>query len=142
MKRLAKISDIDIIKQVAAKHTRELGFILRPALVEAVRREELLFDDATGSFCHYHTRRDGVSVIYEICVPEQFRNMGIAKSFLYMIPLPIQLKCPIDNESNNFYQHLGFKLVGVEQGKKRRLNVWRLETWTINGGNGKPAEEE
>lgn len=142
MKRLAKISDIDTIKQVAAKHTRELGFILRPALVEAVRREELLFDDATGSFCHYHTRRDGVSVIYEICVPEQFRGGGIAREFLYMMPLPIQLKCPVDNESNKFYKHVGFNLVAVEDGKKRKLNVWRLDTWTTNSGNGKPAEEE
>ena len=69
MVRLAMTSDIDIIKKTAQKMVKEVGFILRPALEEAVRREELLFDDASTSFCHYHTRRDGVSVIYEICAP-------------------------------------------------------------------------
>ncbi len=135
MIRLAKMNDIDAIKETAKKMVKEVGFILRPALEDAVRREELLFDDKTNSFCHYHTRRDGISVIYEICVLVEHRGKGIAKTMINMIPQPIRLKCPIDNESNNFYKHIGFKLQCVEQGKKRPLNVWTL------GGNGQPAEE-
>ena len=38
----------------------------------------------------------------------------------------LQLKCPIDNESNKFYERIGFKKVGVVSGKKRELNVWRI----------------
>lgn len=128
MVRLAKMSDIDAIKETAKVMVKEVGFILRPALEEAVRREELLFEDKTNSFCHYHTRRDGVSVIYEICVPLEHRGNGIAKTMIDMLPLPIQLKCPIDNESNNFYKHIGFELIRVDPGKKRMLNVWSKGT--------------
>lgn len=127
MVRLAKISDIDCIKDVAKGYVKELGFILRPALIEAVKREELLFDPETRSFCHYHTRRDGVTVIYEICVPKEARGKGIAREMINMLPLPIQLKCPVDNESNEFYKHIGFVLLSVEPGRKRNLNIWRLE---------------
>lgn len=127
MVRLATLNDIGDIKETAKKMVKEVGFILRPALEEAVRREELLFEDKTKSFCHYHTRRDGVSVIYEICVPIEFRGQGIAKQMIFMIPRPIQLKCPIDNESNNFYRHFGFALIKTAPGKKRDLNLWRLE---------------
>ena len=127
MIRLATTADIDRIKDVAKRYTHELGFILRPALEEAVRRGELLYDPPTGSFCHYHRRRDGVSVIYEICVPKEARGQGLARQMLNMLLLPIQLKCPVDNESNGFYQHMGFTLAAVEPGKTRQLNVWRLD---------------
>jgi N-acetylglutamate synthase-like GNAT family acetyltransferase len=134
MVRLATLTDIDAIKEVAKHYVKELGFILRPALEEAVRREELLYEDKTNSFCHYHTRRDGVSVIYEICVPVEHRGGGIAKAMINMIPPPIQLKCPVDNESNKFYEHFGFKLLCVDPGEKRMLNVWLLD------GHGEPVK--
>jgi N-acetylglutamate synthase-like GNAT family acetyltransferase len=124
--RLAKLTDIDAIKETAKHLVKEVGFILRPALEEAVRREELLYEDKTNSFCHYHTRRDGVSVIYEICVPKENRGQGIAKTMINMLPRPVQLKCPVDNESNKFYEHIGLKLIRVDPGKKRMLNVWLL----------------
>lgn len=127
MVRLAKQNDIDQIKKVAAQYTHELGFILRPALEEAVKRGELLYDPHTGSFCHYHTRRDDVTVIYEICVPEAARGRGIGRQMVDMLPTPIQLKCPVDNPSNEFYKKLGFLLFSVEPGKRRELNLWRLE---------------
>jgi ribosomal protein S18 acetylase RimI-like enzyme len=128
MLRLAHNDEIDTIKRVAAKHTRELGFILRPALEEAVRRGELLFDQGTGAFCHYHRRRDGVTVIYEICVPPEARGRGIGRTMVDMLLCPVQCKCPEDNASNGFYEHIGFTRVAVEPGKKRKLNVWRLES--------------
>ena len=128
MIRLAMMNDIDAIKQVAKDYTHELGFILRPALEAAVQRGELLYDPPTGAFCHFHRRRDMVSVIYEICVPDEARGQGIARQMINMLLVPIQLKCPVDNESNKFYEHIGFKLVEVQQGKKRKLNLWRLDS--------------
>lgn len=127
MVRLATLSDIDAIKKVAQKHTKELGFILRPALEEAVRREELLFEPESGSFCHYHVRRDSICTVYEICVPPEQRGRGIAKQMINMLPRPVRLKCPVDNESNGFYQKYGFEKIAVEPGKKRELNVWMLK---------------
>lgn len=122
----ASFDDIDDIKITADKSKRELGFVLRPALIEAVKRSELLYHPYSGSFCHYHKRRDGITTIYEICVPEEFQQNGIGKTMIGLLDKPIQLKCPIDNESNKFYSTLGFKLVETINGKKRKLNVWRL----------------
>lgn len=124
----ATLNDIAGIKGLAAKHTKELGFILRPALEEAVKRGELLcakdFDCNIAGFCHYHRRRDGVSVIYEICVNPEVRGGGLGLAMINRLPRPVKLKCPEDNESNGFYKHIGCKLLGVEKGKKRKLNVW------------------
>jgi ribosomal protein S18 acetylase RimI-like enzyme len=142
MLRMARLNDIDDIKRVAAKHTRELGFILRPALQEAVRREELIYDEETGAFCHYHTRRDGVSVIYEICTPVEARGKGIAKKMISWLPLPIRLKCPVDNESNKFYKHIGFTLAGTEPGKSRALNVWTLDKWPVTENQAEKDKTE
>lgn len=126
--RQAVDDDIGKIKQVAQRYAKQIGFILRPALVEAIKRGTLLFHEDSGSFCHYRIRqKDSVVVIYEICVPVEFRKNGIAKAMVDFLPRPIQLKCPVDNESNNFYEHMGFTLIAVEKGKKRKLNVWRLE---------------
>lgn len=120
--------DIEEIKKTAAKCTQEIGFVIRGALVEAVKRKELLFEERSKSFCHYHTRKkDKVTVIYEICVPMVYRNKGIARTMVNLLPRPIELKCPVDNKSNDFYFRLGFSRVATVSGKKRALNVWRVE---------------
>jgi N-acetylglutamate synthase-like GNAT family acetyltransferase len=108
MIRQATINDIDNIKRVADCYKKELGFILRPALVEAVNRGELLYHES-GAFCHWHRRRDQVSVIYEICVPDEARGQGLGRAMVEQLPRPIRLKCPVTNASNEFYQHLGLE---------------------------------
>lgn len=53
--------------------------------------------------------------------------LSIGKKLFSMVPKPIRLKCTIDNDyANEFYKRQGMKLVRVEQGKKRKLNVWEL----------------
>lgn len=79
-----------------------------------------------GAFCHWHKRKDGISIIYEICVADEARGKGLGRKMIDLLPLPIRLKCPVDNESNKFYEHLGFKLVGIVPGRKRKLNIWLL----------------
>jgi hypothetical protein len=80
-----------------------------------------------------------VAVIYEICTPQEARGKGIGRAIIERIPLPIELKCPLDNESNHFYQHIGFRKVRVDPGKKRQLNVWRLDNeQTAHIGGPKP----
>ncbi len=123
--RNATLDDINHIKQIADKNKTELGFVLRPALMEAVQRGELLYNPL-GAFCHWHRRRDGVSVIYEICVLKKLRGQGFGKEMIQSLPLPIRLKCLVDNVANDFYQYLGFELVATEPGKKRALNIWQL----------------
>ena len=125
----ATLDDIDDIKVIADKYSDELGFIVRPTLVKHCNKGCLLVakaGDVVIGFCNFNKRNDGVSVIYEICTDYRYRGNGVARKMIDALPRPIHLKCPIDNESNNFYASIGFKLVDVEDGKKRKLNVWEL----------------
>lgn len=129
MVRLATLDDISDIKKIADKNSKEIGFVLRPALEEHCKKNTLLvceFDDKIAGFCNYHHRKDGINVIYEICVSKDFRNKGLAKELINSVPRPIRLKCPVDNESNKFYQHIGAKLVETVPGRKRDLNIYTI----------------
>mgnify|MGYP002623878671 CR=1 FL=1 len=129
MVRKATLQDIDAIKKIADKYIKEIGFVLKPALEESCKKGTLLVyecENIVVGFCNYHHRRDGINVIYEICVSDNFRHKGIAKELINNIPKPIRLKCPVDNESNNFYKHIGAKLVEIVPGKKRDLNVYEI----------------
>lgn len=126
----ATLEDIDGIKKIADKNANEIGFVLRPALEEHCKKGSLLVakdKDKIIGFCNYNKRNDGVNIIYEICNDFKYRGNGIARAMIEKLKRPIQLKCPIDNESNNFYKHYGFDLVEIEDGKKRKLNIWRLD---------------
>lgn len=108
MVRLAVMDDIDSIKKIADKYSREIGFVIRSSLVESCNARSLLvkiFNNQIIGFCKFHHRRDGVNVIYELCVSEEYRRRGFAKELINAIPKPIRLKCPVDNDSNKFYQN-------------------------------------
>lgn len=129
MVRLATLDDIDAIKNIADKHTREIRFVLRPALIEHCKKETLLvavIDNSIVGFCNYHRRKDNINTIYEICVDDNHRNKGIARNLINEVPKPIQLKCPVDNESNIFYQKIGACMVDTLPGKKRDLNLYHI----------------
>lgn len=129
--RQATLEDIDAIKKIADKNSQQIGFVLRPALEENCKKGNLLVAEAIGEilgFCNYNTRKkDNTNVIYEVCVDYKYRGNGIGKKLIDNIERPILLKCPVDNESNNFYGTYGFTLIDVEDGKKRKLNVWELK---------------
>ena len=117
--RYAKSKDIDAIKAIADSNPKSIGFVLRPALEEAVENKKLIVAvDENGTvlgFCNYNIRKkDDVLVIY-------------AERMIEKLPKPIMLKCPVDNESNKFYKRVGFELIRVDEGKKRKLNVWELD---------------
>ena len=61
MVRQASVEDIDMIKQLADAHKHELGFLRRPALLEAIDRQELLIihnEACIIGFVEYRHRRD------------------------------------------------------------------------------------
>lgn len=122
--------DIDVIKKLADSHKKELGFILRPALLESIQKNEVLvakIDDQIIGFMHWHKRKDGWSTRYHLCVQKDSRGKGIGKMLVDKVPKPNKGRCPIDNESNKFFRKIGAKFRGTESGKKRRLNVWVFE---------------
>lgn len=128
--RLATNEDIDLISKIANKNSKELGFVMKVALRESVLRESLIvceyYDEVVG-FCHFRKRKDGITIIYELCIKKEFRGKGLGKMLIDFLPTPIILKCPIDNLSNKFYEHNNFILLRTEKGKKRELNVWKKE---------------
>lgn len=118
-------TDVDAAKRLADQHKPQVGFVLRPALMAAVTRGELLYalhDGEVRGFCHWHRRRDGWTTIYEIVST----RAGGGRAMIAALPRPIRLKCPVDLPSNGFYAAMGMTLDATVAGRKRPLNVWTL----------------
>lgn len=123
-----------IAKQIADKFKDELGFVNRESLKTQELNNELIVLDNI-SFISFHLRQDNRATIYNLAVLKDYQKQGYGKLLFYKLlclcieknKRYIQCKCPENLESNNFYKHIGFNLLQVEEGKKRKLNVWRYE---------------
>jgi ribosomal protein S18 acetylase RimI-like enzyme len=125
------------IKELADRHRRELGFVLRPAIAESVRHLSVLVSlesrKVTG-YLRFRHRRDRVTKIYELCVSPESRRRGVASSMVRHLvdiaasrgQVSIQLKCPLGEMAEKFYSSFGFERVCVESGKSRPLGRWTL----------------
>lgn len=132
--RYASISDIDSIKKIADKNSgaKKLGFILRPALIENAKKKHLIvaeYNNEIIGFVNFNERKkDGVTVVYEICTSEAYRRKGVATKLLRVLHPPIELKCVRENTTGcDFYIGFGFRHIGIFKGKKNILNVYRYE---------------
>jgi len=126
------------IKKIADANKENIGFVLRPALLEAIQRQEILVAIARNGrilgFVNFHHRLDEKTTIYELCVKEKHRGNGFGRRLIEAVKAEsralgkqqIQLKCPTEIEANRFYSRVGFQHIAVESGKNRRLNVWCL----------------
>jgi ribosomal protein S18 acetylase RimI-like enzyme len=135
--RKAEPKDLEVIKTIADEHRDELGFILRPALAESIRREEVIVSE-NGSgiigFVEYHHRRDEQTTLYHIAVASDYRRRGIGRSLVSALreearafdKRVIRLKCPVDLPAQDFYARMGFQIEGEVEGKARRLVLWAL----------------
>jgi ribosomal protein S18 acetylase RimI-like enzyme len=132
----AELSDIDRIKHIADLHRKELGFVRRPALIEAIDRSEVLIAKQNGNivgFVEYRHRRDEQTTLYNIAVTLEYRGLGIGRRLIQSLLAEakernkkyVSLKCPVDLVANQFYEILGFHLYEIEAGKQRRLKIWR-----------------
>ena len=131
--RKASHADLDGIKAIADANKDTLGFVLRPALAENIARQWVLVAESNSrilGFCNFRHRRDRQTTIYEICVSQGYRGQGIGRAMIEALAKEcqscIRLKAMQGIAANDFYRHLGFQLVGTEQGKKRVLNLWIL----------------
>jgi hypothetical protein len=99
------------------------------ALWKAAQDGELILID--DGFCHYHLRRDGQLTIAEIISLQPGVGsimLEVLKGMNKIGATCIVAKCPVDLESNKWYQKRGFKKVALEYSKTGRgINVWRLE---------------
>ena len=142
--RPARESDVEGAKRVAEACRRELGFaniaILRTAqsngwlLVAAEWNFEGNSERIIG-FANFRIKKDRNCTLYEIAVQKEHRGKGIGKRLLSklirMVHVAggelIRLKCPEELQANAFYEKNRFELVKIEEGKKRRLNVWQYQ---------------
>ncbi|MFZ4828883.1 MAG: GNAT family N-acetyltransferase [Phototrophicaceae bacterium] len=137
---LRKASEIDLtsIKEIADENKKELGFINRGTIIESIKRYEVAIVESDGygivGFIHYRHRLDSQTTLYNLAVKHPFRNCGMGRRLIEFLKqdalasqkLTIRLKCPEELASNQFYERYGFKLMSVENGKHRRLNIWVL----------------
>lgn len=136
--REVKESDIDCIKHIADENRSSLGFMPRKKLEEIADQQRAFvawYDGSVVGFVVFrHRKRDLQTTLSEICVQHEYRGQGIGADLIQSLIRDcdqrnrayIQLKCPIDLPANKFYKHVGFDLHMIEDGKKRKLNVWRL----------------
>jgi GNAT superfamily N-acetyltransferase len=130
--RLLKLNEIDEAYVLFNKYSDEVGFVRKITIRESIEKGTLIgaFLDKLVGVCNFNKRKkDNTLVIYEIAVDEDYRGKGIARQMimsLLQLSDRIFLKCPVDIDSNYFYQKMGFKLAGVEKGSKRKLFKWYL----------------
>jgi ribosomal protein S18 acetylase RimI-like enzyme len=144
--RPARTNDVEGAKRVAARCGKELGFVNLAALRQAQEKDWLLVaaewnvetnrDEIVG-FVNFRLKQDKHCTLYDIAVAKDNRGRGIGTRLLNALKKHvhlesgegacIQLKCPVELPANEFYKARQFALVGVEDGKKRPLNIWRYE---------------
>ncbi len=141
---VAQIEDLAAAKRLADKHKRELGFINRTILQKAIETHSLLIapcpnidncvdaERELAGMVHFYVRRDNVVTLYNIVVAEVYQHTGLGRRLFEELvrstcslgKTQIRLKCPTELPANLFYERLGLKIVAVEPGKHRPLNVW------------------
>ncbi len=132
------------MKKLAAENSDALGFVLRSVLAKAIEENRLVVAEAGGCLIgfqeYYHRKRDGQTTLYHKCVATAFRRRGVGKALVDAVVAEsrkagrqfLLLKCPENLPSNEFHRSYGFRLSGTEQGRRRKLNIWRF-CW--NGPN-------
>jgi N-acetylglutamate synthase-like GNAT family acetyltransferase len=134
--RKATYEDVIAVKTIADANRESIGFVLRPALEEHASRGWLYvadYHDAVAGFVNFRHRRDGWTVVYEICVDAPARMQRIGYRLLSQLHTDvllqkgngIVLKCPEGSKANDFYDAIGWQRVGEEPGKQRKLIIWQ-----------------
>ncbi len=136
--RNATSIDLPAVKRLADDHKRELGFVLNPALREAILEKRVVVALGEGNrlvgFIHFRHRRDGVTKVYQICIEGECRRRGYGFALLSKLVEDaltigqdtISLSCPEDLAANEFYKACGFTQDGHVRSPARRLVQWKL----------------
>ncbi len=130
------ITDLPKIKELAERERDSLGFMTKAVYEKAIEDNQifvvLVDGQVVGFQYYYHRKRDTQTTLYQKTIDKNFRHQGLGRLLVEAVAQEaksighktILLKCPIDNESNDFHNKIGFELIGQEQGKRRKLNIW------------------
>ena len=134
----AEPAHIDGAKRLADMNRHIFSFIRRAAFLDACSEGALiiaLMNDEVVGFVRYHHRKlDQQTTLYDICVAESLRGMGIGgKMMAFMLDhcrtlkrQTVVLKCPSHLAANHFYRLVGFTCIDTVPGKRQNINIWRL----------------
>lgn len=144
--RLANTLDVPACKRIADAYRDVFGFLTRGVFLEAAAQGKLLVavteDGSVRGFVRFnHRRRDRTTVLYDIAADPARQRGGIGRALVVALVraaeaasrTDIVLRCPEGAAANQFYEALGFRAEGIEQGRRRKLILWRLmvESQTI-----------
>jgi ribosomal protein S18 acetylase RimI-like enzyme len=128
--------DVAAAKLVADENRDALGFLPRKKLEEAAEQKRCFIATAdehlVGFVIFRHRKIDNQTTLSDICVDTSSRRCGVGSKLIRHLITDceekgrdfILLKCPENLEANHFYEHIGFELQNIEQGKSRKLKVW------------------
>lgn len=136
--RKAKKNDIEQIKEIADNETNALGFVNRKAFLEGIDNKTVFVacvgQEIIGFQQYYHRKRDQQTTLYRKAVKKEWRNQGVGTKLVDAVVKEsrilgrkfLLLKCPIDNRSNIFHKKYGFQKIDTENGRRRKLNVYKF----------------
>lgn len=132
MIKFATIEDLDNVIKLIQDNMKDIGYFISNVIIsEAINSKRLLIciDNKIVGICIFNIRKkDNKFVIYDIIIDKSYRGKGYGKELINYIKNnfknDIYLKCPKDSNSNMFYEKCNFKLLKIEKGKHRELNIW------------------
>lgn len=131
--RYGTAADVEACQRMTRQRSNRqwLPFVTKPSLLTATSKRELFVAEWYGQsvgFVNWHARRDGINVIYDLCVDERYHGFGIGRNLLYAVPCPVVLKCKADNPANDFYAAAGMYATGTETARSgAALRTWRMD---------------
>lgn len=137
--RVASLVDVPSIKKIADANKTALGFMPKSKIDEATQQKRILVllaeEELIGFVIFRHRKTDNQTTLSDICVIEAHRGFdggrllieSLIKNCVELGRSFIRLKCPVNLPSNQFYEKVGFKYIGVEKGKHRPLNIWQID---------------
>ena len=138
--KIAKLTtaDLDAVDELMKSHSGTIGFLPREVLHDHLRKGSVLGTrDLDGNLVGYllyaaYTDRFRIA---QLCVTEDFRGSGIARSLLDVLKSyattqkVIRLKCRNDFPANSIWPKLGFVPIDEKPGRSREghlVTSWRL----------------
>lgn len=137
--RFAAPIDTPSIKKIADANKGALGFIPQAKVNDAIKQQRVLVlctdQELTGFVIYRHRKTDSQTTLSDICVVEAWRGQKGGHQLMQALVQDcvehersfILLKCPTELKANYFYEKVGFTRVGIDNGNRRPLNIWRLD---------------
>ena len=140
---VAQMEHFAAAKKLKKKNKSELGLIKRAILQKAIESRSLLVapcrvdpGSELAGMVHFYVRHDNTVTLCNIVVAQEYQRRGLGRRLFeelvrltcFLGKTQIRLKCPTELPANLFYEQLGLKIVAVESGKHRPLNLWVYST--------------